>query len=644
MIKIILSTIFLFLFSISFSAQTEPENKGFFDKEMGKYQKMINFNVNPNTLNYDLKYQRMEVYLDPAVLFISGSVTSHFLPNAEMSCIYFDFTDQIPVSQVQYHGNNLTFQQLSTKELKIDFPAAIPANSLDSLTISYAGVPDNNTGRTYFYVQTHNGSPVLATLSEPYGPQTWFPTKQSMNDKIDKFDLKITTPDSYSVGSNGKLMSENLISGNKKVTFWRTQYPTAAYLIALSIGNFTKSSDVIGATSFPYINYLYPDTAANPGVLENIEYGKTAMNIFEEYFGPYPFLNEKYGHVEIAINGAAIEHQTMSGMNSFAKSTVAHELSHQWFGDKITCGSWNEAWLNEGFATFSEHLIFEKNLMTNAEFLAHLSNQINAITSLPNGKIYVDDVNLGNVATVFSGRLTYVKGGFALRMIKWILGDDSFYQMMKDYVANPNFAYKYATTEDFKNQILVSTGKDFTGFFNDWIYGEGYPSYQIKWNQPVANQDLKLKISQTQSDPSVSFFEMPLPVKVTGTNGEIVELALNNTSNNQFFSEPINFQVANVEFNKDFQIIEKNSTITFDAALATNPALQEEILLFPNPVNNELNFKGITKVSEYEIYSMDGKLIKKGKYNPASAINISALKTGNYIVKIAGKNIKFTKN
>ena len=618
------------LFSFSIFAQNAAENKNLVQKESEKYEKMINFNVNPNTLNYDLQYQRMEVSLDPAVLFISGSVTSHFLPNQPMTDIYFDFTNQIPVSEVVYHGTNLTFQQLSTKELKIDFPSTIPSNSLDSLTIHYAGVPDNSA-RTYFYVQTHNGSPVLSTLSEPYGPQTWFPTKQSMNDKIDRFDLKITTPDVYSVGSNGKLLSENLISGNKKTTFWRTQYPTAAYLIALSIGNFNKSSDVIGTSSFPYLNYLFPDTSTNQAVLDNIEWGKTAMSIFENYYGTYPFSNEKYGHMEFAVNGAAMEHQTMSSMNSFAKSTVAHELAHQWFGDKITCGAWNDIWLNEGFATFSEQLIFEKNLMTSSEFLNHLSSQINNITSLPNGKIYVNDADLGNIATVFSGRLTYTKGGFALRMIKWILGDDAFYQMLKDYLANPNLAYKYAKTEDFKNQIFLSTGKDFTGFFNDWIYGEGYPSYQISWNQPVANQDLKLKISQIQSDPSVNFFEMPLPIRVTGTNGEIAELVLDHTSNNQIFSIPINFEVANVEFNKEFQIIEKNSTVTFDAALATNSVDKNEILLFPNPVKTE-------------IYFIDGQLIKKGKYKSPESINVSQLNSGIYFLKINGKNLKFTKN
>ena len=200
------------------SAQIPFENKTLVDKEIGNYMKMINFNVNPNTLNYDLKYQRLDVEVDPAVLWISGSVTSHFLPNQNMSNIYFDFTNTIPVSQVVYHGQNLNFQQLSTKELKIDFPATIPSNSMDSLTVHYSGVPDDS-GRPSFFVGTKYGFPTLSTLSEPYGAQNWFPTKQSMNDKIEGFDFKITTPDQYSVAANGKLMSEIVLPGNKKKTF-----------------------------------------------------------------------------------------------------------------------------------------------------------------------------------------------------------------------------------------------------------------------------------------------------------------------------------------------------------------------------------------------------------------------------------------
>lgn len=639
------SFIFLLFLFTHFSAQEMSEHNSLVERELSSYQKMSNYNVNPNTLNYDLQYQRMDLDLDPAVNFISGSVTSHFLSKEIMPTIYFDFTDKIPVSSVTYHGSALIFEQLPTKELKINFPTSIPNNTLDSLTIHYAGVPDN-VDRTYFYVNAHNGSPVMSTLSEPYGAQTWFPTKQSMNDKIDRFDIKITTPDQYQVAANGLLKSEILQPGNKRLTFWRTQYPIAAYLVALSIGNFTKLNDTIGSTAFPYINYIYPDTLANSTIVDNLEWTKECMAIFETHFGPYPFANEKYGHMEFAVSGVAMEHQTMSSMNSFGKPTIAHELAHQWFGDKITCGSWNEAWLNEGFATFAEQLIFEKNLMTPAEFLTELQTQLNTITSLPGGSVYVSpSANLGDIGTVFNGRLVYRKGGFVLRMIKWILGDDDFYQMLRDYSANPNFAYQYATTENFKNQLLTSTGKDFTEFFNDWIYGEGYPTYTIKWNQPIANQEIKLLVSQIQSHPSVSFFELPLPVKVIGTNGEVVHLVLNNTMNNQNFSEMVHFKVASVSFNADLQIIEKNSVVNFDPALGTaNLGAREAIILYPNPVKNELYLKGMSGNTFYEIYSIDGKLITKANYKAGTSIDVSKLSVGIYFIKVKDQVIKFQKN
>ncbi len=634
-----LFTTFCFVFTFS---QTFSDHKSFVTQEIQTYQKMIDFNVNPNTLNYDLQYQRLEVYLDPAILQISGSVTSHFLAKENMQYIYFDLTNLLTVSEVIYHGRNLNFEQLATKELKIEFSSELPSNTLDSLTVKYSGVPDNSV-RTSFYVGTHSGSPVLSTLSEPYGAQNWFPTKQSMNDKIEAFDFKISTPNQYSVAANGRLMSETPLPNNEKLTFWRTQYPTAAYLIALSIGTFTKSTDVIGSTSFPYLNYLYSDTATYAGVQDNLEWTKQAMAIFETHFGTYPFSNEKYGHMEFAVNGAAMEHQTMSSMNSFGKGTIAHELAHQWFGDKITCGAWNDIWLSEGFATFGEQLIFEKNLMTHEEFLAHLSNQLNIITSFPDGSIYVSDADLGNISTVFSGRLSYLKGGFALRMMKWILGDEVFYQMLKDYTANPAFAYQYAKTEDFKNQILLSTGKDFTEFFNDWIYGEGYPSYSIKWNQTSGNPNVEFLVSQTQSNSSVNFFEMPLPIRVNGTNGETAELVLENSTNNQAFSKAVNFQVASVEFNKEIQIIEKNSTVILDPTLSTISNSKETFVLYPNPVKDVLKVKGISQISGFEIYSVTGQIIKKGKYTPGVSLDVSAFQPGSYIIKINGKSVKFTK-
>ncbi|MCL8537423.1 T9SS type A sorting domain-containing protein [Chryseobacterium gallinarum] len=615
------------------------EKKGLVKKEMKSFaSKMVAYNINPNTLNYDLQYQRMDVTLDPAVYYISGSVTSHFKPNQNMGSIYFDLSNSLTVSQVQYHGANVAFQQLPTKEIKIDFPASIPANTVDSLTIHYSGAPATNNNA--FSTGSQGSTPVLSTLNEPYGAQDWFPTKQSLNDKIDRFDFKITTPAQYNVAANGKLMSETSLSNNQKLTFWRTMYPTPAYLIALSITNFVKLNDTIGNPPFPFVNYIYPSTSTNTTSMANIEWTKQIMNTFETYFGPYPFRNEKYGHMEY-IYGGGMEHQTMSSLGSWGRGLIAHELAHQWFGDKVTCGAWNDIWLNEGFATFGEHLANEKLLMTNSEFMNYLSGEINYITSGTGGSTYVPDNGLSSINRIFDSRLSYAKGAYVLRMLKWILGDTAFYQALKDYHARPALAYNYVKTSDFSASLLQSTGKDFTEFFNDWIYGEGYPTYTIKWRQS-GNQAV-FKVSQTQSSPVVNFFDMPLPVKVNGTGGQTAYLVLNNTSNDQYFTETISFPIASVQFNYEYQILERNSTVGQDNTLSVASAEKDNFGLYPNPAKNELYLKGVHKETAFSIHAIDGKLLQEGIYKPGKSIGIYELVPGAYVFTIKEKNIKFIK-
>lgn len=638
--KLSLLAVTLLFSQQGFSQQLNAEHKGLVDKEMKSFtQKMTAYNVNPNTLNYDLLYQRMEVSLDPAVYNISGSVTSHFKPSQSMSSIYFDLANTLTVSQVQYHGTNLTFQQLPTKEVRIDFASSLPANVTDSLKITYSGPPatDNNA----FSSGSQNGTPIISTLSEPYGAQDWFPTKQSMNDKIDRFDFKITAPSQYNVAANGKLMSETQLQNGKKLTFWRTMYPMASYLVALAITNFTKLNDTMGSPPFPFVNYVYPTTANNTSTMSNINWTKQVMDTFETYFGAYPFRNEKYGHMEFQYGGTCMEHQTMSSMSSWDRGVIAHELAHQWFGDKVTCGTWNDIWLNEGFATFGEHLANEKLLMTNAQFMTYLLGQKNYITGAPGGSVYVADSNLDNIGVIFSSRLSYAKGGYVLRMLKWILGDTAFYQSLKEYHSRPNLAYSYAKTADLNTSLLQSTGKDFTEFFNDWIYGEGYPTYTIRWKQN-GNQ-VTFRASQVQSSPTVSFFEMPLPIKVNGTGGQVAYFALNNTTNNQYFTQTVSFPVASVEFNYEYQILEKNSTVSQDATLATADLPTETFALYPNPAHNELNIKGIFQKTDYTIYFTDGKLVRKAAYEPGKAVNIAELVPGTYMFRIKDKDIKFIK-
>ena len=215
---------------------------------------------------------------------------------------------------------------------------------------------------------------------------------------------------------------------------------------------------------------------------------------------------------------------------------------------------------------------------------------------------------------------------------------------MKEYHNQPNLAYQYAVTEDFKNSLLKSTGKDFSGFFQDWIYSEGYPSYQIKWNQ-TSDKMLRFKVAQTQSHSSVEFFELPLPIKITGSLGEILEISLDNQFNDQTFSIPVNFNVSSVEFNQSKQIVEANSTVVKDASImGTEDLTKKSLLIFPNPVHQKLSVSGLQKEEIFQIYSIDGKLLKTGNLAPEQSIDLSKLAKGVYILKIGGKDLKFIKN
>lgn len=598
-------------------------------------------NINPNTENYDLTYQRLELELDPEIQKVAGKVTTHFVPNQETTSIYFDLADRLKVSRVSYHGQALEFAQLSSKELKITLTQTLKAGVQDSLSVEYSGAPDSRS-RAFVTTRTPAGAPVLYTLSEPYGAREWFPTKQSMNDKIDRFDIKIITDAKYSVASNGRLVSENILPDGKKLTFWRTEYPTAAYLIALGISNYEKFYDSIGLQpAFPFVNYLYPHTAQNSSVLASIAWTKPAMVLFENHFGLYPFRKEKYGHMQFSERGTCMEHQTMSSMSSWELTTIAHELAHQWFGDKITCASWNDIWLNEGFATFGEHLVNEKLLMSPADFKVYLKNRISYITAYPGGSVYVADENLNNEGAIFSGRLSYAKGGFVVRMLKWVLGEDEFYRAIKNYLEDPDLAYSYAKTSDLAASLKKSTGQDFTEFFNDWIYGEGYPMYNISWNQ--VQSKFFLNVKQAQSHPSVSFFEMPLPVRVAGANGEVVDLVLENKMNDETFIRDIDFPIQSVTFNYDYQILEKNSVVKKDAQLQADATRIPQLKIYPNPAVSKISVSGISGWEFYQILNTEGKVLKSGKVSTDQPISVTELSPGLYFLNVNGQIFKFIK-
>ncbi|AWM12990.1 peptidase M1 [Flavobacterium sediminis] len=606
-------------------AQTEQEEfNRMVEAEMKSAAAIQNFQVNPNTQNYDITYHELRFSVDPAVYFISGQVTTTFTALEDMNSITFDLTDVLTVSSVTLGGVPLTFTQNVSEELVINLPTTIINGTSATITINYSGAPD--TDEAAFTATTHSGTPVIYTLSEPFGARDWWPCKQDLNDKVDSIDVYITAPDTYVSVTNGLEQSVVDNGNGTKTTHFHHGHPIPAYLVAIAVTNYQIYTQTAGiGTTFPIVNYIYPEnyTTAQTQLAETLP----IMNVFETLFEPYPFLNEKYGHAQFGWGGG-MEHTTVSFMGSFGRNLIAHELAHQWFGDKITCGTWKDIWLNEGFAEYLSGLIVE-NLDGVTNFVSWKASKISNITSQVDGAVYLTDTEATNVSRIFSGRLSYNKGAMVLHMLRWKMGDALFFQALQNYLADANLAYAYAITPQLQSHLEAVYGSSLTEFFNDWIYNQGYPSYTITAQNWGAGQ-AKITVNQSQSTASVTYFEMPLEIRLLGAGGEIQDVVVDNTYNGQEFVVAVPFVVSDVEFDPNYHIISRNNTATLGTDSFT---IDESITLYPNPVQDVLTIKmpNSMLLQNVTIYNDLGQKVLESEQ---SEIDLTALADGMYAVKL----------
>ncbi len=546
---------------------------------------------------YDIYYHRLDFQIDPDVYYIQGAITTYFIPNQNVSQLEFDLSDTLTVDSIGYHGALIPFSQLPGDVLQIILGATISAGTKDSVTVYYQGVPPS-TGFGSFIQSTHDSVPIIWTLSEPYGAKEWWPCKQDLNDKIDSIDMFVTCPSAYRAAGNGLLVGEKNL-GNLKVYHWKHRHPIAAYLVATAITNYEVYTDIVPLSTgnLNMLNYVYPESKTSAQSLTPALI--PAMQLYDSLFIPYPFMDEKYGHAQFGWGGG-MEHQTMSFVGAFSFALLAHELAHQWFGDFVTCGSWEDIWLNEGFATYCTALTYE-HLFNGIWWMPWKKQTINYVTSQPDGSVWVDDTT--SVNRIFDGRLSYRKGAYLLHMLRWVTGDSAFFAGIHDYLLDSNIADGYALTDDFQSHLEQSSGLDLSEFFNDWYYGQGFPIYQILWSQE-ANHDVHVSIHQDQSDPSVSFFEMPVPLLAKNTIKDSM-IVLQDSLNNQSFTFNPGFQLDSLIFDPDLWLLAQSSVL-LDVDLI-NPG--GSMLLWPNPVSDILNIQVDTNnyLTGIRLFDLSGK-------------------------------------
>jgi aminopeptidase N len=577
--------------------------------------------------NIDLVYAKLE--LEPNMntgAIVSASVGFTFRALNSINALSFDLRKELSVDSVVYHGSKIGFLHGVNHIINISLPNALPQNALDSIRIHYHGTPNMGTRA---YSRSVNASGVnISTLSQPYGGPYWWPCRDNLKDKIDSLDVQLTVDTPYTAVSNGVL--QNVVNKGSKRTFsFKHRYPIANYLVAVSFSKYNTYTQKAFLSStqkdLDIVNYVFPHNKLNEVKVQTLETVRM-IQLFDSLFGQYPFHKEQYGHAQFSWGGG-MEHQTMSFMVNFNYDLIAHELAHQWFGDKITCGTWKDIWLNEGFATYSNLLCYDF-LGTEKQWLNVLKKTQEEVMSVPYGSVYAKDT--ADVNKLFDYRTTYQKGAMVLHQLRWLIGDSAFFQAIRLYLMDQNLAYNFAKQKSLQTYFETTSKQNLNDYFKDWIFGEGYPNYQIVWQQK-GNQ-FEMDIKQTSSFSSKDTFNVPLPILLRGSSRDTF-LRIDIKSLNQMHKIALDFKVKELVFDPQYWLLAKTQ-IQFPI---TNNDL---ISIYPNPFNGAIYVSAREiQISYFEITDLTGRQILQMNYPNAIEeggilkIDLSTFADGIYNLK-----------
>ncbi len=434
--------------------------------------------------------------------------------------IAFDFFSNMIVEQVRVDGVAADFTH-DDDRLAVSLPQPPFPGQEVTVAIAYHGIPE--LGFIWGFDVRYHGEdevPIVYTSCQPNASRTWWPCKDRPDDKFTA-DLAFIVPDTMIAVSNGILTQTRPYGEGRTLYLWRHDYPITTYLVSLTATNFVLFEDEyesIQGDRMPLTYYAYPEDLEI--AQEHWAFTPLAIRVFEELFGPYPFLNEKYGMAEYPWSGA-MEHQTLSSMGEYffrlperSDWVVVHELAHQWWGNWVTCGTWRDIWLNEGFATYCEALW--------AESLGG-ADSLHAVMAKKKADQFFGPVYEPNF--IFNGTV-YRKGAWVLHMLRHVLGDDDFFAAIRAYGAR--HAYDNAVTADLQRVFEEFYGASLDWFFEPWVYGEGRPTYSARWD-PLATSasgETWTQITVWQETSGPEYFTMPIDAVFYLNNGDRFEFVL----------------------------------------------------------------------------------------------------------------------
>lgn len=476
--------------------------------------------TNIDQSNYDISFYCLDIHVNDTNTLITGK--------AQIQAKLIRKSDSVILNL----GSNLKVEDVKVNSKKVEFVhrndiLSIPVNGEKArqnlnLSVWYSG-DANHPGEygAFFNRTTRNGS-FTYSLSEPFASKYWYPCKEVLSDKTDSVFIFVTVPKGLKAGSLGLLDTIIEIDASHNQYRWKTFYPTAYYLLSVAVGpykDYTYNLSIPGLQKkFPVVNYIYSSDYFFDNNKDQIDVTADLIKLFSEKYGVYPFHKEKYGHCLVPFSGG-MEHQTMTTLGYFDFELVAHELAHQWFGNLVTCSDWNNIWINEGFASYSEYIALEE-LHSKEKAEAWLEYAYDLIKDYSEGSIYIPNAEINDSDRIFDFRLSYKKGAAIIHMLRCELNNDGlFFEILREYLSRNSFGN--ATANDFKIVLEEISGNDFTLFFEEWYYGQGYPLVSVNWYQEGDTLFVVNNQSTTAPD-ATKLFHLNLEYRVVTTQQDTI--------------------------------------------------------------------------------------------------------------------------
>lgn len=598
-----------------------------------------------DVLDYNLDIDIRHCFLSPYPKNFSGKNIITFKVDTTLSSIVLN-ADNSSLQIFSVGGAGVSFTHLLNK-LEVQLDRTYQPGEEAQVVINYN---HKNVNDNAFYV----GNGFVFTDCEPQGARKWFPCYDEPSDKA-TLTLRAKVPTNVKLGSNGRLADSVVIADSLWYT-WISRDPIATYLMVIS-SKVNYNLDIVYHTNpFNPIDTLpirfYYNAGENPDPM--IQIIGPLTNYYESLFGEHPFEKNGFATVGPQFQWGGMENQTLTSLcpGCWQNSLIAHEYAHQWFGDMITCATWADLWLNEGFATYVEALWTGQQYGYDS-YVAEIEDNANYYLYYNPGWAISDPswaTNPPSNNVLFNYAITYMKGSCVLYMYRNVIGDSLFFESLKQYATDTvNFRYQSATIGDFMDKMNEVTGQDLDYFFDQWIYTPNHPVYQSVYDFiDLGNDQWEVKLQINQVQTNTGFFQMPVEIKVFFSEGDTTFTVMN-TVNTQNFSFIFNKRPVGMQFDPHNKIVLKQSSLIMASENIETEKNTLSVLENPSNGNIRIKYNSVdNSILDYVILASNGvPVVKKTGVSVSAGVNIipidmSNAPAGMYILNVRSVGKSFS--